>query len=77
MDDGDEPLQSHSHCGPDGPVQRYLECGENPGNNIRIDLFLPLPPGKRQGEGQGHAEDEHGVKHGHHDQDLPECHLER
>ena len=75
MNDGDKPLQSHGDCRPDGAIQGYLDSGENPGENIGMDLLLPLQPGEREGEGDHHAEDKHCVKNGHHDQDLSECHL--
>jgi hypothetical protein len=75
MNDGDEPLTCHGHCRPDGAIQRYLYSREDPGENIGMNLLLPLPPGKREGEGDHHAEDKHRVKHGHHDQDLSEGHL--
>ena len=49
--------------------------GENPGENIGMDLFLPGNPDEGEGEGDHHAGHKHDVEHGQHDQDLPESHL--
>ena len=75
MNDGQEPLHSHGNCRPDGVIQGYLYGGENPGENIGMDLFLPGHRDEGEGEGDHHAGHKHGVEHGQHDQDLPESHL--
>ena len=75
MNDRHEPLHGHSHCRPDGAIQGYLDGGENPGENIGMDILLPGNPEQWEGEGDHHACHKHGVEHGQHDQDLPEGYL--
>ena len=50
MNDRDKSFHSHGNCGPDGPIERYLDGGENPGDDIGMNFFLPSFTEDREGE---------------------------